>query len=101
MEVILLVGLSSKMEIKKFVMIALVLAGIFAVILAAIRNTTMGRYILLQITSILDELLGTELAVNYGANIEALSSSSHYRDQIYFHGELAESATGAGKEAFV
>lgn len=84
LEVILLVGLSSKMEIKKFVMIALVLAGIFAVILAAIRNTTMGRYILLQITSILDELLGTELAVNYGANIEALSSSSNYRDQLKY-----------------
>ena len=43
MEVILLVGLSSKMEIKKFVMIALLMEGIFEEILAAIRNTTMGR----------------------------------------------------------
>ena len=84
LEVILLVGLSSKMEIKKFVMIALVLAGIFAVILAAIRNTTMGRYILLQITSILDELLGTELAVRFGADLTALSSSSNYRDQLKY-----------------
>lgn len=84
MEVILLVGLSSKMEIKKFVMIALLLAGIFAVILAAIRNTTMGRYILLQITSILDELLGTELAVQFGADLTALSSSSNYRDQLKY-----------------
>ena len=84
LEVILLVGLSSKMEIKKFVMIALVLAGIFAVILVAIRNTTMGRYILLQITSILDELLGTELAVQFGADLTALSSSSNYRDQLKY-----------------
>ena len=84
LEVILLVGLSSKMEIKKFVMIALLLAGIFAVILAAIRNTTMGRYILLQITSILDELLGTELAVQFGADLTALSSSSNYRDQLKY-----------------
>ena len=44
----------------------------------------MGRYILLQITSILDELLGTELAVQFGADLTALSSSSNYRDQLKY-----------------
>ena len=39
---------------------------------------------MLQITSILDELLGTELAVQFGADLTALSSSSNYRDQLKY-----------------
>lgn len=84
LEVGIIVLLSSKQQIKKVILVGIIALIVFALVVIAIRNTSIGRYILLQITSIVDELLGTELSVQYGANVMALSSSSHYRDQLKY-----------------
>lgn len=82
LEVFILILLSPKMRKKRLILIGSVLVVAFLCFLMAARNTSVGQYFLLQITSIIDELFGTELALQYGADIQALSSSSNYRDQL-------------------
>ena len=82
LELFLMFVFSDRKFIRKnilFVIMGLVLVlGIFI----AIRNTSVGQYILLQLTSVIDALIGTELAVNYGANLTALAGSTAYRRQL-------------------
>ena len=47
-----------------------------------IQGTPPGRYIMLQLTSLVDTLFHTSYSVNYGADISQLRSSSAYRDQL-------------------
>ena len=82
LELVILFFFSGRRE-KKLVLLALAAAiPVFAVVLVAIRNTSLGNYILLQITSVVDELFGTSFAVNFGADTMRLSSSSHYRELL-------------------
>ncbi len=84
LEVFILVLLSPQIRKKKLIIIGSVIMVAFLAFLLAAKNTPIGKYFLLQITSIIDELLGTELAVQFGANTAALSSSSNYRDQLKY-----------------
>lgn len=38
-----------------------------------------SRYVLMQTTSIIDEIVGTKLAVNFGADVKSLGNSTNYR----------------------
>ena len=78
---IMLIILCSKRENRKKTLILLAVFLIVAVILEiAIYNTSIGQYIMMQITSVIDEVFGTSYSVKYGANLELLNMSSDYRD---------------------
>lgn len=54
----------------------------FIVFVIAVYNTSLGRYIMMQITSVLDEVLGTSFSANYGADTTWLQQSTSYRDKL-------------------
>lgn len=83
-EIILLIFMCTKERKKKLIVVGTVLIAVFVAWLIAFRNTSIGQYILLQITSIIDELLGTKFSAEFGADFRALSSSSNYRDQLKY-----------------
>ena len=54
----------------------------FVVVELAIINTSIGRYIMMQITSVIDEVFGTSYSVKFGADLSLLNMSSNYRDYL-------------------
>lgn len=80
---VFLIFLFSTKEKKKTIFFG----GIFMLFLLAIflivgRSTSVAQYILLQLTTIIDELFGTSYSIAYGASLTDLGSSSNYRDQL-------------------
>ncbi|NLO09098.1 MAG: hypothetical protein GX129_04425 [Clostridiales bacterium] len=84
LEIILLVLFSSRINKKKLLLTGSIFVAGFAAFLLVFHNTSVAQYILLQITSVLDEIFGSTFSVAYGADIEALGSSSHYRSQLKY-----------------
>lgn len=84
LEIVLIILFSSKVNIKKFILIGSIFLVVFSCFLVIFQSTSFAQYILLQITSVLDEIMGTTYSMKYGANVEALSSSSNYRDQLKY-----------------
>jgi hypothetical protein len=84
LEIVLLALLSTGTNKKKLILIGSVFVTMFAALLMIFQNTAFAQYIFLQITSVLDELLGTTYAVKYGADLNALVDSSNYRDQLIY-----------------
>ena len=83
-EIIMLILLLPNLQKKRVILISGILLIVVVCGLLAGKNTSIGQYILLQITSIIDQLLGTKFSVQYGANLAALGSSSNYRDQLKY-----------------
>ncbi len=83
-EVLLMFFVSNKLNKKRFLMICVILVIALTIFLVLFQNTSIGSYMMLQITTILDEIFGTEWSVRYGANPSALSSSSNYRAQLKY-----------------
>ncbi len=69
-------------NIKKSLTI-LVIAGIFAgLFLFLNRNNSLGRYLLMQIASVIDTALGTRYSEMFGAETGILESSEEYRQYL-------------------
>lgn len=73
---------SPKEDKKKVILIGISAASVFAAFLVVFHNTSIAKYIMLQMTTLLDTALGTSLSNQYGASNSALESSSNYRDQL-------------------
>lgn len=84
LEIGLLILFSSKKNIKNLILVGSMVSIIFASFLMIGHNTEVGRYILLQITSVVDELFGSHFSYQFGAETSALSSSSDYREQLIY-----------------
>lgn len=84
LELIILAFLSTKTNKKRLLLLGSLFIAAFIILLIIFKRTSIAQYILLQITSVLDELLGTTYSVRYGADINALGSSSNYRDQLIY-----------------
>lgn len=84
LEVLMLAVLSTRTNKKKLLMIGGIFFAIFVFIIIVFNNTSIVRYMLLQITSVIDELLGTSYSVKYGADLNALGDSSNYREQLIY-----------------
>ena len=84
LELVVILLFSRKKTLKRTILQLIIVLLLFAVFEMAIYKTSVGQYIMLQITSVLDEVLGTQWSVNYGADLTALSSSSNYRDQLKY-----------------
>lgn len=78
-EVVVIVLISNRTNIKKslfMIVCCIILLGLF---LLLFHNTGVGRYILMQITSVIDQVLGTELSGLFGADVTTLQNSENYR----------------------
>ncbi|MBQ8798857.1 MAG: hypothetical protein IJZ55_04755 [Lachnospiraceae bacterium] len=81
-EVVVIILISNRTNIKKslFMLVCFIFAlGLF---LLLFYKTGIGRYILMQITSVIDQVLGTELAGNFGADVTTLQNSESYRENL-------------------
>ena len=103
MEVFLLILFSKRISKKKtFIVMAAVI--FFAVLFEiAIYNTSLGQYIMMQFTSVIDEVFGTSYSIKYGADLELLNLSSGYRDNLtkVFTVEWLNPLIGQGANAHV
>lgn len=94
---------SSRQRKKKtfLILVVLLMAGIM--IMLALLNTSIGQYIMMQITSVLDEVLGTTLSAKYGADVTLLNQSSSYRELLprIFTVEWLNPLVGRGANASV
>jgi len=84
LEIMLLALFSDRINKKKLIIIGGLIVVIFTAILAVFQHTALAQYIFLQITSVVDEVLGTTYALQFGADVTALSDSSNYRDQLIY-----------------
>jgi hypothetical protein len=82
LELVMLILLSSKTNRKKGILKGSLFVMVFAAALIVFQNTAFAKYILFQITIIIDELMGTTYSIQYGANLKVLNESSNYRDQL-------------------
>ena len=81
-EVVVILLISNRTNIKKslFMMVCcIVLLGLF---LLLFHKTGVGRYILMQITSVIDQVFGTEWAGVFGADVTTLQNSENYRKNL-------------------
>lgn len=83
-EVIILFLVMSKKNKKKGIIIFLLCGVALGVFLIVGYNTGIAKYILLQFASIIDTVFGTEYSILFGGDVDALSSSSNYRDQLVY-----------------
>lgn len=66
-------------NIKKTLLVAVLILLGGALFLLAFYNTGIGRYILMQLTSVIDQVFNTEYAANFGADVTTLKNSEEYR----------------------
>ena len=81
-EIFVIFLLSKGVNKKKTVFYSLIIFVAFAVFLALTYKTRLGNYILMQITILIDQVLGTEIAVNFGADVTTLNNSEVYREYL-------------------
>lgn len=81
-EVVVIMFLSGRENIKKSLIIILACVLMLGVFLAAFQKTKIGQYMLMQITSVLDQVLGTSYAGKFGAQTERLENSELYRKAL-------------------
>lgn len=82
LELLLFFLFSSKDKKKKIVLFVVVMVFVVAAVTALTIHTSFGRYIMLQVTSVIDEILGTSYAINFGADKTTLENSAVYRDLL-------------------
>lgn len=79
-EIILIILLSKGYNRKKAIFYTIALIFLAATFLAVTYNTRLGRYLLMQITMMIDQVFGTEISANFGADITTLKNSEDYRE---------------------
>lgn len=82
LEIGIIIILSGYENIKKTMLYLSFFVIIAIVFELAIYNTSIGQYIMMQITSVIDEVFGTNYSAMYGADTTWLSQSSEYRDYL-------------------
>jgi hypothetical protein len=82
LEVFLIFLFSTKEKKKTIFFGGILILFLLAIFLIVGRSTSVAQYILLQLTTIVDELFGTSYSIAYGASLADLGSSSNYRDQL-------------------
>jgi hypothetical protein len=82
LETVLLLALCKSEKRKKTIFILIVMMFALILIEVAMIGTPIGRYIMMQITSIIDEVLGTDFSAYFGADTTLLEQSSSYRDML-------------------
>lgn len=81
-EVFMIFLMSKGAKKKKTFFYTVLIFCAFAAFLALTYKTRIGNYLLMQITVLIDHVLGTEMAVNFGADITTLNNSENYREYL-------------------
>lgn len=79
LELALILLASNRKNIKKSLLCIIVALLVFIVFIMLVYNTSVGRYIMMQLASLVDQVLGTEYAAYYGAEMTRLDDSAEYR----------------------
>lgn len=82
LEIVLLFLFSSSINRKKTFSVLMILGTMIAFSVFLTYGSSFSNYILLQITSIIDQIMGTEYALFYGGDITTLQNSSKYREVL-------------------
>lgn len=77
-ELLVMLILSDKKYLRKNIFILIISTTGFIVLVFLLQGTSFGKYILLQITSTLDSVFGTQMSLKYGAE-GVLAESASYR----------------------
>jgi hypothetical protein len=78
-EVFLMLILSDKEHHRKNLLIIISSVTAFIVVVFVLQGTSFGKYVLLQITSLIDSFLHTQLSARYGGDTTQLGQSASYR----------------------
>ncbi len=79
LEAVLIILFSNRRNIKKTLLIIFFAILALALFLLLFHGTSVGRYILMQITSVIDQIFGTSYAAYFGAQTTRLENSEEYR----------------------
>ena len=80
--VILLLVFSEKAQRKRILLVVVPIGLLIIVFALVFSNLSFSRYILLQLSSVIDELFGTTFALRYGADLTTLKNSAGYRELL-------------------
>ena len=102
-ETALIILFSRRERRKKTIMILIAAIIVLALLELALIRTVIGQYIMMQITSVIDEVFGTAYSVKYGADLTLLNQSSGYREYLprIFTVEWLNPLVGRGANASV
>lgn len=79
LEAALILVFSNRNNIKKALIIIVLALFLLTLFLLLSYKTSVGRYVLMQITSVIDQVLGTTYAGYFGAQVTRLENSEEYR----------------------
>ena len=75
----MMIAMTDAKYLRESVVITILLILGFVALCIVLQPTSFGRYIMLQLTSLIDSLFGTSISVKYGADIVHLKQSANYR----------------------
>lgn len=78
-EIILIFIFSKRRNIKKTLIIAAFMIVALIIFLLLFSSTSIGKYIMMQLMSVVDQIFGTSYAALYGADTTTLEGSEEYR----------------------
>lgn len=81
-EIIVILLVSDNVNRKKAFLGVAALFAVMGAFLLAFYNTSIGQYMMLQITMMIDQIFGTEFSVKYGADLTVLENSEGYRKYL-------------------
>ncbi len=79
LEIMLIIIFSKNDQRKKALMYSLGIIIGLAFLLLLLHKTKIGNYFMLQITILVDSILGTQFSLNFGAELNRLEGSENYR----------------------
>lgn len=78
-EILLILIFSNRKNIKKSLVVGAIMIVALTVFLLLFNGTGIGRYIMMQLMSVVDQICGTSYAALYGADTSTLIGSEEYR----------------------
>lgn len=81
-ELVILFLFSNRNNKKKSILGIMGLLFALCVFILLSFKTSIGQYVLMQITSMIDQVFGTEYSVYFGADITTLKNSEEYREYL-------------------
>ncbi len=82
LEILVLFLLSGRAEKCKSLLGMAAMAALLGIFLLLFHRTSIGQYVLLQITMLIDQIFDTEFSLAYGADMELLKNSEGYREYL-------------------
>lgn len=82
LELVILIMFSGRTNMKKSLLVLFGLITVIGIFLLLFYKTSIGQYMMMQITSVIDQVFGTSYAGNFGADTTTLENSEEYRKYL-------------------